>query len=356
MKVEGYPQNFDTSFATILAPPTSTKYPNVQVQILEVSILLQEESSAVDEQEKICFVISPIGGEGTDIRHRANQVLRHVIEPAVKSFDYKAIRADAISTPGMITSQVIEHVLESSLVIADLTDHNPNVFYELAVRHLVRKPFIQLIDKNQNLPFDVAGARTIFFDLSLDGVAEAVDLIRAQIESLERDSSDLDTPISITADLISLGRMSNQDQSDVSQLLPLLTDINSAMHNYGREIRAVRADITRMDRRQRGLVERDEHNPFASRRQIVRRLELALRRIREFDPEIFEYGQAMLRPFLSADTDSAGKMLNELLEMLGNATSLPSEDKQRAMTNVANALGALSAELREEGQVEDSAF
>ena len=54
---------------------------------------------------KICFVISPIGSEGTEIRDRADQVLRHLIEPAVKLYGYQAIRADAISTPGMITSQ-----------------------------------------------------------------------------------------------------------------------------------------------------------------------------------------------------------------------------------------------------------
>ena len=41
----------------------------------------------------------------------------------------------------MITSQVLQHVTEDALVVADLTGRNPNVFYELALRHAIRKPF-----------------------------------------------------------------------------------------------------------------------------------------------------------------------------------------------------------------------
>jgi phage gp29-like protein len=80
------------------------------------------------EREKLCFVIAPIGEEGSDVRRRSDQVLKHVIAPAAKECGYETIRADKISEPGMITSQVIQHLLEDALVIADLTGRNPNVF------------------------------------------------------------------------------------------------------------------------------------------------------------------------------------------------------------------------------------
>jgi hypothetical protein len=64
-----------------------------------------------DQKKKgICFVISPIGEEGTEIRRRADQVLKHIITPAAEECGYETIRADKISEPGMITSQVIQHL------------------------------------------------------------------------------------------------------------------------------------------------------------------------------------------------------------------------------------------------------
>ena len=61
-------------------------------------------------------------------RVHSDHVLRHIVRVAVERFDYEALRADEIDRPGIITSQVIERVVNSPLVIADLTFHNPNVF------------------------------------------------------------------------------------------------------------------------------------------------------------------------------------------------------------------------------------
>ena len=111
---------------------------------------------------KICFVISPIGEPSSSTRRKSDQVLRHIIRPAVEPA-YRAVRADEIAEPGLITSQIMQHVIEDDLVISDLTDLNPNVLYELAVRHAILKPFVQIITKGQTIPFDVSGIRTVFF-------------------------------------------------------------------------------------------------------------------------------------------------------------------------------------------------
>jgi hypothetical protein len=66
-------------------------------------------------------------------------------------------RADQIDTPGMTTSQVLRAVQESDLVVADLTGHNPNVFYELAVRHAVENSVIHVIEPRRQSD---EGART----------------------------------------------------------------------------------------------------------------------------------------------------------------------------------------------------
>jgi hypothetical protein len=79
------------------------------------------------------------------------------------------IRADQINASGIITNQIISHILEDSLIIVDLTDYNPNVFYELAISHAYDKPVIMIISKTQKLPFDVSRTRVVELEDTLKG-------------------------------------------------------------------------------------------------------------------------------------------------------------------------------------------
>jgi hypothetical protein len=134
-----------------------------------------------------CFVIAPIGPNDSDIRKRSDKVLKHIFRKAL-SEKYDVIRGDEIDEPGMITSQVLRAVQESPLVVADLTGHNPNVLYELAVRHAIEKPVIHAIEpKLSKIPFDIAGFRTIEFDLTdPDSIESAVEQLKKQTEQAEK--------------------------------------------------------------------------------------------------------------------------------------------------------------------------
>lgn len=162
-----------------------------------------------DNSEKICFVIAPIGEQESDIRKRSDQVLEHIIRPAVESCGYKAVRADEIAEPGIITNQIIRHVVDDPLVIADLTGQNPNVFYELAIRHAIRKPLVQIINKVKDIPFDISSMRTIVVNhQDPDSIKEAKAKIQSQIQYLEANPSSLENPISIAlADRSSLEQL-----------------------------------------------------------------------------------------------------------------------------------------------------
>jgi len=126
-----------------------------------------------------------------------------VIEPASRKTGYaKPQRADQISAPGIITQQVIQAVADADLVIADLSEHNPNVFYELAIRHGLQSPMVQLLESSQRLPFDIAQMRTIKFDIhDIDSVVQARDDLVAQIDELKNTDAPLLTPISVTRDI-----------------------------------------------------------------------------------------------------------------------------------------------------------
>jgi hypothetical protein len=188
-------------------------------------------------EPQTCFVIAPIGDPDSDIRKRSDQVLRHVIAPAVERCGYRAVRADQISEPGMITSQVIQHIVDDPLVVADLTGRNPNVFYELAIRHAIRKPLVQLIKKGEQIPFDVAGTRTIHVDHhDLDSVEEAKAEIIRQIESLENNSKDIETPISVSLDLQLLRQSENPEERSLGDLLAAITEVRTGLASLDKRL------------------------------------------------------------------------------------------------------------------------
>ncbi|MGR3309481.1 MAG: hypothetical protein ACUZ77_01795 [Candidatus Brocadiales bacterium] len=157
-------------------------------------------------------------------------MLTHIITPAAKECGYETIRADKISEPGMITSQVIQHLVDDPLVIADLTGRNPNVFYELAVRHAVKKPCIQVIQMGEPIPFDVAQSRAIQVDhQDLDSAARCREELVKQIHSVEKDPTDVDTPISVAIDLQSLRQSENPLEKSSAEIISMLQDLRSAV-------------------------------------------------------------------------------------------------------------------------------
>lgn len=194
-----------------------------------------------DMSEKFCFVISPIGTEGSSERLRSDQVLKHIISPAAIECGYRPVRADQISEPGLITSQVIQHIADDPLVIADLTGRNPNVFYELALRHALKKPCVQIIHATESIPFDVASSRTIHVDHhDLDSAARAKSEIINQIKAVEKNPSDVDTPISVAVELQSLRRSDNPLEKSNAEIITMLNDIRNDLTDL--------RDIQRKDR------------------------------------------------------------------------------------------------------------
>ncbi|HWF33462.1 MAG TPA: hypothetical protein VG188_13005 [Solirubrobacteraceae bacterium] len=118
--------------------------------------------------QNTCFYITPIGEEDSEERDHADLLLGQIVEPAIEALglDLVVVRADKLTQPGMISQQILQHVLGARLVVADLSFHNPNVFYELAIRHATKGPTVLISRTAERVPFDIADLRVVRLDMT----------------------------------------------------------------------------------------------------------------------------------------------------------------------------------------------
>jgi len=180
--------------------------------------------------EKNCFVVGPIGEKGSQIRKDADFIFTLVISPSVTECGYKAVRADKISEPGLITNQIIQFLMDSPLVVVDLTGRNPNVFYELALCHALRKPLIQVIKKGEVLPFDVSGIRTIEIDpADVDSIEAAKLDIADQIRAIEQGTNEIQTPFTVALNLKILKGSENVERQSLAGIVETVTEMKKSL-------------------------------------------------------------------------------------------------------------------------------
>jgi hypothetical protein len=176
------------------------------------------------ELDNECFVISPIGAEGSPERERSDGVLEFIIARAAQELGLTAVRGDQLAEPGLITLQVIDHILGARVAVADLTGLNPNVFYELAVRHTVRLPVALIAEKDCRLPFDIAQMRTIFFESTN---LRSSDQCRREIVSQLRQAIDkgaVDSPITTSVDIRALAGGSAAERN-IAEIVTTIEDV-----------------------------------------------------------------------------------------------------------------------------------
>ncbi len=98
-----------------------------------------------------------------------DELFEDVIRPVCAESGIQAYRASDIYRPGIVLQSIIQGLAESSIIIAEITPVNPNVFYELGYAHGLRKPVILLAERDTSLPFDISGYRVIFYENAIRG-------------------------------------------------------------------------------------------------------------------------------------------------------------------------------------------
>ena len=112
----------------------------------------------IDTKDKPnCFIIMPFGGW-------FDKYYSDIYIPAIEKAGFEAKRADDLYRPGNIVNDIWNYTKDASVVLADLTNKNPNVFYELGLAHAITKPAILITASMEDVPFDLRSLRVIVYD------------------------------------------------------------------------------------------------------------------------------------------------------------------------------------------------
>lgn len=199
---------------------------NKSIKKVDRAVYITNKNTGGRKCMKTCFVVSPIGDVATETRINADKVFRHIINPVCQSCGFDAIRGDQINESDSITQTIIDKLLSAELVIADISGHNPNVFFEMGYRKCTNKPIIHLKRKGETIPFDVNTIRTFEYDLAdLDSVEEIKNRLLQTINTFSFESSDAPTE-----------QDSQQSEPLASGIFPMLYQIQDSIAELKEQI------------------------------------------------------------------------------------------------------------------------
>lgn len=166
------------------------------------------------------------------VRKRSDDLRDYIIEPILKALEIKPERSDTLADPGNITSKVIMKINEADIIIADLTDRNPNVFYELAIAHALRKPVIHMIKKGEKVPFDVNQYRYVTYDeTDLAELQPTKNELKSQLENIPQKPEDVINPFTEAFGLMRIDKSGNPTEKIIAELKTMYGSFESRLRH-----------------------------------------------------------------------------------------------------------------------------
>lgn len=161
-----------------------------------------------------CFVIMPYGdkldADGKIVHF--DQVYAAMIEKGVARVpDLECVRCDDIEQPGWIHERMLTHILEDQVAVVDTSTNNPNVFYELGVRHALRKSVTVLVHQKGTTPtFNIGGLDSIQYEVTPEGLAAGAGKIQRYIENALANASNTDSLVYAAIPTLEVRRVPNR--------------------------------------------------------------------------------------------------------------------------------------------------
>ena len=148
----------------------------------------REHRALHPEVKPHCFVVMPFGkktnanGDPYDF----NAIYKTVIKPAIEEAGFEASRADEATESGDILTDMFQELLLADMVVCDMSIDNANAYYELGIRHALRKRGVVHVQAGRAyMPFDVFNVRTLPYHITREGVPDP-EHIKNDIKAMAR--------------------------------------------------------------------------------------------------------------------------------------------------------------------------
>lgn len=181
----------------------------------------------LEARKKTCFVIMPIADAPGYAPGHFTRVYEYIIKPACFNAGFEPLRADDVKNTNDIAIDILRKIIESDMAVCDLSSRNPNVMYELGIRHSFGLPVTLIKDQATGRSFDIQGLRDLPYDESLriDTVKKAIsELTTALKNTYEAPKEDVNSLIQLLG--IQPAKITNEVQL-TNETSILLNAINS---------------------------------------------------------------------------------------------------------------------------------
>lgn len=160
-----------------------------------------------------CFVLMPF-------KEELKEIYLEIYKPICIELGFDCWRVDEISRPGSITKDIVQGIVDSDIIIADLTWSNPNVFYELGIAHALNKKTIMTCQRDEKIPFDISNYRVIIYQHTLSGCKELSKKLKKSINEMVASDAAFSNPVT---DVLPIQTFSS---GDIRKTLSEILDYN----------------------------------------------------------------------------------------------------------------------------------
>lgn len=184
----------------------------------------------MENKKNTCFIMMPISDpEGYEKGH-FRRVYEHLIKPACEKANFIPTRADEEVKANLIVLDIIRKILDSDIIICDLSSKNPNVMYELGIRQAFNKKSILIKDIKTNRVFDIQGMRTIDYDhnLRIDEVQKSINDIALALRATHEEKGE---DVNSLIQLLSIKPASIPNSMELSKESSLILDVLNDISN-----------------------------------------------------------------------------------------------------------------------------
>lgn len=207
-----------------------------------------------------CFIIMPFGGW-------FDKYYFEIYVPAIEAAGLEAKRADDLYRPGNIVNDIWNYTKDATVILADLTNKNPNVFYELGLAHAITKPAVLITASMDDVPFDLRSLRVIEYDKNSPKWGEILQdkITKALLETM-KNPEDAIPPTFL--------EVAKGEKLKVSPEEKEILELRKEMDSLKREIRSGKNSRDRMQIRE------EEIEPFEAEMLIKNYLDRGLDELR----------------------------------------------------------------------------